>query len=308
MHSTLLAADGREIKLFAWLPPQPVRQVLVISHGMAEHIERYTAFVSVCNDAGIAVYGANHRGHGDDADIQGHYSDQDGWHKVVSDLDMVIDEVISRHQLPPVLLGHSMGSFIARQYAILHGHKLAGLILSGSNYQSPLLYQGAYLLSRFEKWRIGAQTPSKLLDRISFGAFNRNFTPVRTDFDWLSSDAQQVDKYISDDNCGFLCSAQFWCDFMAGLINISKGEQLALLPSQLPIYIFSGDKDPVGANGKGVIALERELVSHGCQQVSLHLYPQGRHEMFNEINAEQVYADVVNWLIATVVRPLQQRA
>lgn len=300
MHSVLTAADGREIKLFAWLPEQEVRHVMVLSHGMAEHIQRYETFALACNAVGIAVYGANHRGHGRDAEVLGHYADNNGWQKVISDLDLIIDDVAKRHTAPLVLLGHSMGSFIAQQYAILHGRKLDGLVLSGSNYQNPVMYKLAALVSKVEKMRIGANSPSRFLDFISFGAFNGKFKPVRTASDWLSRDPVQVDKYINDDYCGFPCSPQFWLDFMSGLTTISKKSEIAKIPNQLPIYIFSGDKDPVGLQGKGVLALEQHITNNGCDNVQCKLYPGGRHEMLNESNTDEVFNDVTNWVISTV--------
>ncbi|QUM77736.1 lysophospholipase [Moritella sp. 24] len=298
MHSVLTAADGREIKLFAWLPKQEVRHVMVLSHGMAEHIQRYKAFAQACNAAGIAVYGANHRGHGNDAPVLGHYADDNGWHKVITDLDLIIDDVAKRHTVPLVLFGHSMGSFIAQQYAILHGNKLNGLVLSGSNYQHPIMYKLATLVSKIEKMRIGARSPSRFLDFVSFGAFNSKFKPTRTASDWLSRDPVQVDKYLNDGYCGFPCSPQFWLDFMSGLITISQKSEIAKIPNQLPIYIFSGDKDPVGLQGKGVLALEQHITNNGCVQVQCKLYSGGRHEMLNESNSNEVFSDVTDWVIS----------
>jgi len=298
MHSVLTAADGREIKLFAWLPVQEVRYVMVLSHGMAEHIQRYEAFALACNTAGIAVYGANHRGHGNDAPVLGHYADEGGWQKVISDLDLIIDDVTQRHTVPLVLFGHSMGSFIAQQYAILHGNKLKGLILSGSNYQNPVMYKLVSIASKIEKMRIGARSPSSFLDFLSFGSFNRKLKPVRTTSDWLSRDPVQVDKYINDSYCGFPCTPQFWLDFMSGLISISQKSEIAKIPNKLPIYIFSGDNDPVGLQGKGILALEQHITNNGCSEVQCKLYSGGRHEMLNESNANEVFNDVITWVIS----------
>ncbi|QUM79497.1 lysophospholipase [Moritella sp. 5] len=298
MHSVLTAADGREIKLFAWLPVQEVRYVMVLSHGMAEHIQRYEMFALACNAAGIAVYGANHRGHGNDAPVLGHYADEGGWHKVINDLDLIIDDVAKRHAVPLVLFGHSMGSFIAQQYAILHGNKLKGLILSGSNYQSPIMYKLVSIASKIEKMRIGARSPSSFLDFLSFGSFNRKLKPVRTTSDWLSRDPVQVDKYINDSYCGFPCTPQFWLDFMSGLISISQKSEIAKIPNKLPIYIFSGDNDPVGLQGKGILALEQHITNNGCSEVQCKLYSGGRHEMLNESNANEVFNDVITWVIS----------
>ena len=220
---------------------------------------------------------------------------------MISDLDLIVDEVAKRHTVPLVLFGHSMGSFIAQQYAILHGNKLNGLILSGSNYQHPIMYKLATLVSKIEKMRIGARSPSRFLDFVSFGSFNSKFKPTRTPSDWLSRDPEQVDKYINDDYCGFPCSPQFWLDFMSGLITISQKSEIAKIPNQLPIYIFSGGQDPVGLQGKGVLALKQNIVNSGCEQVQYKLYPGGRHEMLNEANANEVFTDVTDWVTSTIV-------
>ena len=124
---------------------------------------------------------------------------------MINDLDLIIDDVAKRHAVPLVLFGHSMGSFIAQQYAILHGNKLKGLILSGSNYQSPTMYKLVSIASKIEKMRIGARLPSSFLDFLSFGSFNSKLKPVRTTSDWLSRDPVQVDKYINDSYCVLPC-------------------------------------------------------------------------------------------------------
>lgn len=300
MFTELRAEDGRQIKLFSWLPQSEIHHSLIISHGMAEHIHCYEEFASTCRDAGIAVYGANHRGHGDDAEKQGHYADQNGWHLVQDDLNMIVDHVKAQHDLPVVLLGHSMGSFVAQNYAINHGKKLDGLILSGSNYQAPFMYQIGKFVASIERMRIGAATPSPFLGWLSFGSFNKKFKQTRTDFDWLSSNPTSVDRYIADAYCGFDCTPQFWIDFLSGLNTISQPNAFSVIPTSLPIYVFSGDKDPVGLQGKGVLALIKQLQTQSGAQVDHLLYPDGRHEMLNEVNAKTVYQNVIDWIATSV--------
>ncbi len=193
-----------------------------------------------------------------------------------------------------------MGSFVAQQYAILHGSKLDGLILSGSNFQKPLAYKAGRIISRIEKKRIGADSPSSLLDKLSFGSFNGKFKPNRTASDWLSRDNAEVDKYLSDDYCGFLCTPQFFDDFLSGLIAIHSRGAFSKIPSELPIFIISGEKDPVGQQGKGVLALKNQLIKNGSQNVSCKLYPDARHEILNETNATEIYGDVTNWVSSTL--------
>jgi len=293
---SITAADGREILIYGELPKTAARQVLVISHGMAEHIQRYSWFAQQLAEQGIAVYAANHRGHGPDCELAGHYADQAGWQKVVADLHQVIGHVKQQHALPLTLFGHSMGSFIARQYAIRHGEQLDRLILSGSNHQSPWLFRVGLVTARLERLRLGARASSKLLELLSFGSFNQAFKPARTEFDWLSRDAAEVDRYIADPLCGFSCSTQFWCDFFYGLAQISCQPSFRQIPSTLPVMLVSGDKDPVGRQGKGVVALANALSQLSGCATSVKLYPDARHELLNETNKQQVVADILSWL------------
>jgi alpha-beta hydrolase superfamily lysophospholipase len=148
----------------------------------------------------------------------------------------------------------------------------------------------------FEKWRQGPLAQSKLLDALSFGSFNNNFKPLRTPKDWISSDPKVVDAYIADPLAGRIISNQFWFDFLNGMSELSEPESMAQINNALPIYLFSGEKDPVGKQGKGVIALQKALQRAGSIQVDCCLYPNGRHEMINELNKKQVIADLMDWL------------
>lgn len=286
--------DGRQIKVISWTSPQ-AKAYLHICHGMAEHIERYSEFAQFMANQGFMVIGHNHRGHGDH-EILGHYSDHDGWLKTISDIDAVQQSMFKDSTIPVFLFGHSMGSFIAQGFALRHGHKLSGLILSGSNYQNPLMYHAGRLIAKLENKRLGLRKPSLLMDKLSFASFNNHFKPTTTEFDWLSRDTDQVDRYINDPFCGFPCSGETWNQLLTGLIEISNHQNLAKIPSQLPIYIFGGDKDPVGRLGKGIPALAEKLRRSGHDNVTTKLYKEGRHEMLNEICKAQVYADISDWI------------
>lgn len=296
---TLQSRDGYELNSYFWPSTEqaPAKGYLHLLHGMAEHAERYQALAEFFAARGFNVIAHDHRGHGN-CHVLGHYADEQGGDKVVEDILFVQQQLIEDKSQPIYLLGHSMGSFIAQAFAIKYGDHLAGLILSGSNYQNPLLYKVAKLVTKFETLRIGAQTPSKVMDFLSFGAFNGKFKPTKTEFDWLSRDSEQVDKYIADNLCGFPCSPTLWADLFDILITISDKNQLKKIPQHLPIYLFSGDQDPVGQMGKGVPALHDKLKQTGHDNVTITMYPQGRHEMLNETNRQQVFADLEYWLAA----------
>lgn len=286
--------DGRRITVSAWTSPQ-AKAYLHICHGMAEHIDRYKEFAQAMVEQGFNVFYHNHRGHGD-AEKLGHYANQDGWLKTINDIKEVQDHITGSSKLPLFLFAHSMGSFIAQGFALRHGEKLAGLILSGTNYQNPLMYYAGRFVAKIENVRLGLGVPSQTMDKLSFASFNNHFKPTRTNFDWLSRDPKQVDNYINDPLCGFACSSETWQQLLSGLIEISKSDNLTKIPSHLPIYIFGGDQDPVGRMGKGIPALAKKLRQTGHDNVSTKLYKDGRHEMLNETCKEQVYSDIFNWI------------
>lgn len=292
--TTVITQDGRHIKVSSWTSPQ-AKAYLHICHGMAEHIDRYKEFAQTMVNQGINVFYHNHRGHGGNETL-GHYADQDGWLKTINDIKDVQDHVTKDSKLPLFLFAHSMGSFIAQGFAIRHGERLAGLILSGTNYQHPFMYHAGRLIAKIENFRLGLGVPSQTMDNLSFASFNSHFKPSRTNFDWLSRDPKQVDNYINDSLCGFACSSETWQQLLSGLIEISKSDNLAKIPSPLPIYIFGGSQDPVGRMGKGIPALAKKLRLTGHNNVITKLYKGGRHEMLNETCKEQVYADIFNWI------------
>ena len=238
------------------------------------------------------------RGHGRTADegTLGLYAEKDGWNKVVGDLAS-LNQHIGQQQpgLPIILLGHSMGSYIAQAYLLHHSASLDGAILSGSNFQPVALYRAARLIARIERARQGLRGRSALIEFLSFGSFNKAFKPNRTAFDWLSRDPDEVDKYINDPLCGFRCTNQLWIDLLGGLQQISKASNLAQIDPGLPILVMGGECDPV-SEGKRLTGLANALREAGCQQVQLTIYPQARHEVFNETNREEVTADVLTWL------------
>ncbi|MBW1246852.1 alpha/beta hydrolase [Pseudomonas tolaasii] len=299
-HSTfwLTANDHTRLYVNQWLPEGPARAMIMLSHGMAEHSGRYGRLAEALCAAGYGLYALDQRGHGRTADegTLGLYAEKDGWNKVVGDLASLNQHIA--HQapgLPIILLGHSMGSYIAQAYLLHHSASLNGAILSGSNFQPVALYRAAELIARIERARQGLRGRSALIDFLSFGSFNKAFKPNRTAFDWLSRDPVEVDKYINDPLCGFRCTNQLWVDLLGGLQQISKASNLAQIDPGLPILVIGGECDPV-SEGKRLKSLAHALREAGCQNLQLTLYPQARHEVFNETNRDVVTADVLKWL------------
>jgi alpha-beta hydrolase superfamily lysophospholipase len=297
----LVRDDGTSIALYTWpAPTQSIKAAVQIAHGMAEHAGRYDRFAQALTQAGYVVYASDHRGHGQtprSPTEYGHIGDRDGFAHVVEDLFAVNQHIAAaRPGVPRVLFAHSFGSFIAQRYLTKHGESLAGAMLSGSNSGVALLMKVAVLVSAAERLRLGPKNRSPLLQKLSFGNYNQAFKPVRTDYDWLSRDTEEVDKYIADPLCGFAVSTEFWHELLLALSQLEDRELLARIPKSLPIHIFAGALDPVGRAGKGPHALARHYARAGLSHVTHKLYAGGRHEMLNEVNRDEVTADLIRWL------------
>ena len=197
-----------------------------------------------------------------------------------------------------------MGSFLAMHFCQKYksalnnqnAPQISGLILSGSNYGSPSIWRVALVVAQFERWRKGFDNSSALLEKMSFGAFNNAFKPVRTESDWISRDNEVVDDYISDPQCGGSLTTQSWCDFLTGMIELTNLTALAKINSKLPTLLFSGQMDPVSNAGKGLTKLRNTLTKSGMENITMYLYPGARHEALNEINRSDVYQDIIKWI------------
>jgi len=291
------AGDGTGLFVYRWLPESAPRAVVQIAHGLAEHAGRYGRLAEALTGAGYAVYANDQRGHGRTATTPadlGFFAPEGGWHKCVDDLWQIHRRIGADHPgLPQVLLGHSMGSYLAQQFLGMHGEALAGAVLSGSNGKPPPIAALGRLIARVERLRLGPRGTSPLLHALAFEPFNKPFAPARTPFDWLSRDAAEVDRYSADPLCGFRPRVQLWVDLLDGLAEIARPGLQARIPKRLPIYVFSGARDPVGANLKQLLAA---YAAAGLARVTARIYPEGRHEMLNETNREQVSQDLIAWL------------
>lgn len=294
-------SDGLNIFVYNWLPEENVEPIGVvqIAHGMAETAERYKRFANKLTEEGYIVYANDHRGHGKTSESLEKVGDlgEDSFNNMVKDMNEITTYIKEKHEeLPLFVFGHSMGSFLTQRYIQLYAHKIDGAILSGSCGKQGIILDLGILIAKREINKIGASTKSNKLNNLSFGGYNKAFKNSRTDFDWLSRDEKEVDKYIDDEYCGGVFTAGFFYDFLRGLKLIQHRDEVAKVPKDLPIYIFSGDKDPVGKSGKGVKILVNTYKNLGIKDLNYKLYENGRHEMLNEINRNEVMEDVLNWL------------
>lgn len=298
---TFKGSDGKEIFTHKWLPENEtnIKAIVQIAHGMAEHSARYLNFAEKLTENNFAVYANDHRGHGKTAgavENLGLYADSNGWDLVVNDMNQLTTTIKNNHAgLPVFLFGHSMGSFLARDYMFTHGDDIAGVILSSTGGDPGMLGNAGILVSKIESMLRGKTAQSKLMDMLSFGSFNKAFKPNRTDFDWLSSVNEEVDKYINDPLCGTVFKAGFFNDLLKGIKKINKSKNIQKIRKNLPVYLFSGTNDPVGDFAKGVKQVYKSYEKAGLENLNIKLYENGRHEMLNESNREEVYNDVINW-------------
>ncbi|MGO9769896.1 MAG: alpha/beta fold hydrolase [Roseiarcus sp.] len=289
------ASDGARIFVRRWLPEAPPRAIVQIAHGLVEHSQRYQDFALTLNGAGIGVYANDHRRHGRTAQAGelGFFAAENGWRLCLEDQWALNRRIAAENPGAPIFFfGHSMGSFMGQSIIADHGDALAGAILSGSNGRPPAIAAVAPFIARFERLRLGPRGKSALLKQMMFGEFNKPFRPARTDFDWLSRDAAQVDAYVADPLCGFDFTTQLVIDLLAGLPPLLAPATLARIPKALPILIINGERDPVGANIQSLIDAYRAA---GLSP-TVRRYPGARHETLNETNREEVKADLIGWI------------
>lgn len=297
---TYRTEDAHPLYVHGWAPEGEPRAVLQILHGMAEHAGRYARLAETFTADGFAVYGHDHRGHGRSVppgQSHGHVADQDCFGQMVRDAHAVNQELRARHPgLPVVLLGHSMGSFVAQTMLFWYPGDCTACALSGSSGAPPAIAKAGRLVARGERARLGARGVSPILRALSFDDFNKAFAPNRTKFDWLSRDEKEVDLYVADPFCGFDCDVGLWIDMLDALDDLVHDRRFqARIDKSLPILLFAGDRDPVGEFGSGVRKLHDEYRRAGIRDLTMILYPGARHETLNETNREQVTKDLLTW-------------
>jgi len=301
---TLAAPDGTQLFTYGWLPAGAARAIVQIAHGMSEHAGRYQRLAQSLTADGIAVYANDLRGHGRSVkspDDLGFFAENQGWQKCVDDLWQLNRHIAATHPgLPIFLLGHSMGSTLAEQFVAEHGDALAGVVLSAANGKPTSLAAVGRGIARAERLRLGARGKSKLVQSLTFEAFNKKFAPARTPFDWLSRDPAEVNKYVADPLCGFPASVQLWVDLLDGWNAVSTPEHRAHVPKSLPIYVIAGGHDPVSGNTRQLAAWLEEYRAAGFSRLEHKFYPEARHELLNEINRDEVTADMLGWLNRTL--------
>ena len=300
---TFTSANGATpIHVRRFDPAGAPRAVIQIAHGVAEYAARYDRFLRFLADNGFVAVAHDHLGHGqsvtDESEL-GWFAERGGWDLVVADVKRLHDALKEEFpDLPFALFGHSMGSFVARTYLIRYSDDLAAAVICGTGQQSAALVGGGKFMASLVCAFKGTKHRSNFLNGLAFGSYNKGFEPHRTNVDWLSRDTAVVDAYDADPLCGFTATAGLFRDMMGGISFIGKPSNVARVRKDLPVFLIAGAVDPVGEQGKGpqrALTLYRRA---GLTDATLKLYPDCRHELLNELNKEEVMADVLAFLNA----------
>ena len=297
---TYPSTDGiHKIHAVEWLPEGEPRAVVQIVHGVAEYALRYDPLARYLTEHGFLVCGEAHLGHGLTADDGkfGYFGPRNGWDFVVRDVRKLRKLEGEKHPgIPYVMLGHSMGSFLTRTYLIRWPGTVDAAVLSGTGQEAaPLVALGRGMSGMIGSLR-GRDYVSDLVYDMSMGSYNKPFRPNQTTGDWLSRDMERVKAFRDDPLCSFRPTVTMFRDMLGGIQFIGRKKNLAKMDKNTPVYFLSGDHDPVGSMGKGVEKVARMFRQAGCRDVTVKLYPDGRHEMFNEINRQEVMDDLLAWL------------
>ncbi|MBF0787189.1 MULTISPECIES: alpha/beta fold hydrolase [unclassified Streptococcus] len=291
----------RQTSAILWAIDEP-KAIIQIVHGMIEQMERYDEFARFLNQAGYAVIGHDHVGHGHTVRRQEDYGVfPGGWHVLIEDVQGLHEEIRMRYpNLPLIIMGHSMGSYITRLYLAEHGIDVQASILMGTG-QEPLLKTRAGI--HLVKMLTGIYGPlhrSKLVEAMTTGHFNRHFSPTKTSADWLTRDRNEVDNYLTNPRHQFRPTTSMYEALFTFANYAAQTNWIDKIPKNLPLLLISGQEDPVGECGKGVKRFYDLLVKLGCSRVSFTLYPEARHEILNEWNKEEVMLDILKWINGVV--------
>lgn len=301
---TYLSSDKKTtIHAMAWIPEGEVRAILQISHGMVEYIERYEHFGRHMAERGVLVVGNDHLGHGGSVrskEDYGYFAEEKGNLCLIRDMHK-LRGIMQREypKVPYFLLGHSMGSFLARQYISCHGKGLAGAIIMGTGVKSRALAKtGMDVCEQMAKVK-GWRYRSKLIDSMAFGGYNKGIPNPRTAKDWLTRNEEIVDAYLAEERCSFLFTLNGYYNLFLSVYKLTFESYTGWMPRKLPVFFMAGAADPVGNCGKDVEKVAEEFRRIGMRDVQCRLYQDDRHEILNELDRENVYGDIYDWIVSS---------
>ena len=297
-------APQQQIYAVRYIPQGEIKAVLQISHGMVEFVERYENFAAYLTNLGFLVVGNDHLGHGysvSSKDDYGYFAKDNGNDMVLEDLHTLTQITKKQYpNLPYFLLGHSMGSFYARQYLCKYGNELTGAIIMGTGHQAPVLVKSGLFLTKIIAKFKGWHHRSNFINNIAFGSYNKKFEPARTSKDWLTKDNAIVDRYLAEERSQFIFTLNGYYNMFYGINLLHDQTFLNQMPKDLPVFFVSGSDDPVGEFTKGVTKAIKTFEIAGMKHISHKFYPKDRHEILNETDREVVYQDLAQWLLSLI--------
>jgi len=292
--------DGiTEIHTLEWIPEGEVKAVLQIAHGMVEHIERYSDFAAYLAQNGVYVTGHSHLGHGKSMvskEKMGYFAEPNGNACVIGDIHELRTLTQKKYpNVPYFLMGHSMGSFLTRQYLGMYGEGLSGAIIMGTGEQPDAILSGGKLVCKLISVFKGWEHRSDFVDSLVIGGFEKEMGKG-----WLSKNEENVKAYAKDPLSGFVFTLNAFYNMFDGMSKMNAQEKNGNFPKDLPIHFVAGSEDPVGAHGKGVETVYNRYVEKGAKNASIKLYPEDRHEILNEVDKDVVYKDLLEWIVSNV--------
>lgn len=291
--------DGHPVFLRTFPNNEAVATIFIL-HGLAEHSGRYKDYAEFLVSKGFEVCVPDHRGHGETgihSGKLGYFAEEDGFERVVDD----VNELIQLHKQDKphqkiILLGHSMGSFLARRYVQKYPAAIDKLVLVGTGGDPGIMGAVGSAIARFRSRGAGSRKDAVLLNKLTFGNYNKAIDSTTTEFDWLSTDSSVVQAYIADPLCGFVSTNKLYADLLTGLQTIHKNQSVKAMRKDLPILLIAGSDDPVGNYGKGVRAVAKSYEKAGFLDVKLVLIENERHEILNGKTRQTVYDQIIGWL------------
>ena len=297
------SVDGKTtIHGIEWVPEGEPKAVLQMVHGMNEYIDRYNEFASFMADNGFYVVGHDHVGHGESVAPDGtrrFFAEKNGNRVLLEDMETVRKTAAEKYpDVPHFILGHSMGSFLVRQFIARHGGSLTGAVIMGTGNQPAMTLKSGIALCSIIGAAKGKRYESRLVNKIAMNGNLKRIENPRTIADWLSKNEPNIDAYISNPWCNGMFTVGAYKDMFISIQDCQSKTTIDRIPKELPLLLVSGEEDPIGAYGKGVEAAYESYKKAGIQDVTIKLYPGDRHEILNELDREMVYQDLLDWFSA----------
>lgn len=297
---TLQSPTGAALNLYVSRATAPLRGVVQVNHGLAEHAARYGRFAAAMAAHGFDVYVHDHRGHGGtrapDAPPRVFASGGGGAAKMIADVAAVHDRIAAeRPGVPVIVFGHSMGGLVTLNFLMDHSVRVAGAAIWNANFSAGALGRVAQTILAWEAFRLGSDVPSRILPKLTFQDWAKKVPDRRTAFDWLSRDAAEVDNYVADPLCGWDASVSMWRDVFSLIFAGADDRNLAAIRRDLPVNLLGGENDPATGGGKAVRDLERRIRALGFSNLTSRVWPQTRHESLNELNRDAITDEFAAW-------------